>query len=402
MIYRVLFDLLLRRLPVESAHRLAVRTLRIVCLIPGAQALMRRLLVPHDPALRVQALGLTFSGPLGVAAGLDKGGEWFEGLGLLGFGHVEVGTVTARPQPGNPRPRIFRALEDRALLNRMGFPNSGAQAVAARLRTRRRQGLILGVNVGKSMSVPVESAGADYRASVRQLAPVCDYLVVNVSSPNTPGLRDMQAIESLRPLLLEVRRELADASPRTPLLVKISPDLADGGLDAIADLALELSLDGIVAVNTTIDRSVLSRPSELAAIQGGGISGPPLKNRAVEVLRRLRDRVGDRLVLISVGGVATPEDVWERIAAGATLVQTYTGFVYGGPGWPVRVNRYLARRVREVGAASIQELVGCADRGAQMTSLGAVSRTDGLAGQPNEAKIKTPANGIHHRPGTST
>jgi dihydroorotate dehydrogenase len=368
VIYRALFDLLLGRLPVEMAHRYAVLTLRIVCRIPGCPVLMRRLLVPHDPALRVQALGLTFAGPLGVAAGLDKGGDWLEGLGLLGFGHIEVGTVTARPQAGNPRPRVFRVLEDRALLNRMGFPNPGAQTVAARLRARRRQGVIVGVNVGKSMSVPVESAGADYRAGVCQLAPFCDYLVVNVSSPNTPGLRDMQATESLRPLLLEVRRELADAGLRTPLLVKISPDLSDGDLDAIADLALELSLDGIVAVNTTIDRSVLSRPSELAAIEGGGISGPPLKSRAVEVLRRLRDRVGDRLVLISVGGVATPEDAWDRIAAGATLVQAYTGFVYGGPGWPVRVNRYLTRRVHEAGAASIQELVGCADRGALMTS----------------------------------
>jgi dihydroorotate dehydrogenase len=402
VIYRALFDLLLRRLPVEDAHRLAVLMLRAACRIPGCRALMRRRLVPNDPALRVRALGLTFAGPLGVAAGLDKEGDWFEALGLLGFGHVEVGTVTAQPQAGNPRPRVFRVLEDRALLNRMGFPNPGAQAVAARLRARRRQDVVVGVNVGKSMSVPVESAETDYRASVRQLASVCDYLVVNVSSPNTPGLRDMQAIESLRPLLLEVRQELTDAGLRTPLLVKISPDLSDGDLDAIADLALELSLDGIVAVNTTIDRGVLSRPAELAAIEGGGISGQPLRKRAVEVLRRLHDRVDDRLVLISVGGVCTPEDAWERIAAGATLIQAYTGFIYGGPAWPARVNEHLALRVKEARATSIQELVGRGDRDATVASRVFPSRPDGLAGQPNEAKIKTPANGPHHRPGTST
>ncbi|HTR73020.1 MAG TPA: quinone-dependent dihydroorotate dehydrogenase, partial [Solirubrobacteraceae bacterium] len=383
-------------------HNLAVLAMRAVCRIPGAPALLRRRLVPHDPALRVRALGLTFAGPLGVAAGLDKGGDWFEGLGLLGFGHVEVGTVTAQPQAGNPQPRVFRIPGDRALLNRMGFPNPGAQTVAARLRARRPGGLVLGANVGKSMSAPVESAGADYRASVRQLAPVCDYLVVNVSSPNTPGLRDMQTIGSLRPLLLEVRRELAGAGLQTPLLVKIAPDLPDEDVDAIADLALEFELDGIVAVNTTVDRGVLSRPAEVSAIEGGGISGPPLQRRAVAVLRRLYDRVGDRLVLISVGGVSTPEDAWERIAAGATLVQAYTGFVYGGPGWPARVNRYLARRVHEAGLASIQDLVGRAGRSVAIGSRGAQSQGDGLAGQPNDAKIKTPANEPHHRPGTST
>lgn len=362
MIYRALFAVVLRRMPVEGAHRLAVLTVRAAARIPPCAAVMRRLLCARDPALRVEALGLSFPSPLGVAAGLDKDATWFEGLGLMGFGYVEVGTVTAHPQPGNPRPRVFRIPRDRALLNRMGFPNPGARELAARLR-RRGGGVIVGVNVGKSMSAPIASAGVDYRASVRQLAPLCDYLVLNISSPNTPGLRQMQAAEPLRDLLGEVRRELTAAAIDVPVLIKIAPDLSDEQLDAIADLALDYSLDGIVAVNTSEDRSMLSAPSMIAAIEGGGISGAPLGPRALEVLRRLRRRVGDRLVLISVGGISTPEDAWERIAAGATLVQAYTGFVYGGPGWPARVNRSLARRVREAGAASVQELIGCREAG---------------------------------------
>jgi dihydroorotate dehydrogenase len=360
VIYRALFNGVLRKLPVEDAHRLAVLTLRTASRVPGCPAALRRLLGARDPALRVNALGLSFPSPLGVAAGLDKEAGWFEELGLLGFGFVEVGTVTAVPQAGNPAPRVFRIVRDRALLNRMGFPNPGARAVATRLRRRGGGGggVIVGANVGKSRAAPLESAGEDYRESVRELAPVCDYLVVNVSSPNTPGLRDMQAAQRLRPLLAEVRGELAALEAQKPVLVKIAPDLTDEQVDAIADLALELELDGIVAVNTTADRSALSQPGALAEIEGGGISGPPLRGRAVEVLWRLRERVGDRLVLISVGGISTPEDAWERIAAGATLLQAYTGFVYGGPGWPARINRSLARRVRAAGATSIQELVG--------------------------------------------
>jgi dihydroorotate dehydrogenase len=357
MIYTALFNLMLRRLAPEHAHRLAAATLRAACRIPGCAALLRRLLGAYDPVLRVDALGLSFPSPLGVAAGLDKDASCFEGLGLLGFGFVEVGTVTAHPQPGNPQPRVFRVLGDRALLNRMGFPSPGAAAVAARLR-HRSGNVIVGSNVGKSMAVPLERAASDYRAGVRALAPVCDYLVVNVSSPNTPGLKQMQTVELLRPLLREVQRELREIGVELPLLVKVGPDLADRQLLAIADLALELGIDGIVAVNTSEDRSLLSDPSALAGVDGGGVSGPPLRTRAVEVLRLLRARVGDRLVLISVGGISTPEDAWERILAGATLLQVYTGFVYGGPAWPSHVNRALAQRVRVAGAGSIQQLVG--------------------------------------------
>lgn len=358
MIYSRLFKLFLARIDVEVAHLLASRTLRALTAFAAVRAVLRRHAVADDPSLEVRALGLRFPSPIGVAAGVDKDATWFESLGLLGFGFVEVGTVTARAQPGNPRPRVFRLTRDRALLNKMGFPNPGAEVVAERLRRRSRD-VIVGVNVGKSRSAALADAGEDYRATVQRVARYSDYLVINVSSPNTPGLRDMQAIELLRPLVADVRRGLDAAGVEIPLLIKIGPDAADDHLDALADLAMRLALDGIVAVNTTVDRSGLAFSSGLVgSVEGGGISGAPLKDRALEVLRRLRARVGDSLVLISVGGVSSSEDVCERILAGATLVQVYTGFVYGGPAWPRRMNRALAQLVRDSGRSSVQELVG--------------------------------------------
>lgn len=358
MAYRLFFKLLLQRLDAERAHALAARTMRLLLAVPLVSALLRRCLAVDRPETRVRTLGLTFPSPLCVAAGVDKDGSWFEDLGSIGFGCVEVGTVTALPQAGNPPPRIFRLVGDRALLNKMGFPNPGAETVAERLRARAG-GVVVGVNVGKSMAVPLAEAGPDYRACVERLAPYADYLVINVSSPNTPGLRAMQSVERLRPLVAEVREALLVAGAGVPLLVKISPDADDREVDAIAELALSLSLDGVVAVNTTVDRAGLAGSyPRIAAVEGGGVSGAPLKPRALEVLERLHDKLGGRVVLISVGGIGTPEDVWQRVLAGATLVQVYTGFVYGGPMWPSRVNRALARRVRAAGKSSVQELVG--------------------------------------------
>lgn len=296
-----------------------------------------------------------------MAAGVDKNATWFESLGLIGFGAVEVGTVTAEPQPGNERPRIFRMPADRALLNKMGFPNTGATAVAERLSKNKPSttGPVIGVNVGKSRKASLAEAAQDYRATVRRVAPFADYLVINVSSPNTPGLREMQAASYLQPLIEGIRSELADIGSEVPIMVKISPDVDDDDIDAIADLAVSLSLDGIVAVNTTVHRDHLVGAYEnLRHVDGGGVSGAPLKKRALEVLRRLYARVGGRLILVSVGGIESPQDAWQRILAGATLVQAHTGFVYGGPAWPRRVNRLLARRVREAGKSSISELVG--------------------------------------------
>ncbi|MFL6057038.1 MAG: quinone-dependent dihydroorotate dehydrogenase [Actinoallomurus sp.] len=349
--YRLLFSLILRRLPAETVHRMSFAGLRLLAAIPGAPPLLRRVLGPRDPALRVHALGLDFPGPLGLAAGFDKDAEAYEALGAFGFGFVEIGTVTARPQPGNPAPRLFRLVRDRAIVNRMGFNNHGARAAAARLR--RRRNVIVGVNIGKTKVVPEGEAAADYVASTEALAALADYLVVNVSSPNTPGLRNLQAVEHLRPLLTAVREAADRVSDRpVPLLVKIAPDLADADVDAVADLALELGLDGIIATNTTISREGLATdPAEVEAAGAGGLSGAPLKRRSLEVLQRLRDRAGDRLVLISVGGVETADDAWERLRAGATLVQAYTGLIYGGPLWPRAINRGIARHHHAAKAA---------------------------------------------------
>jgi dihydroorotate dehydrogenase len=360
--YRLLYRIVLRRVPAEAAHLAAFALIRVfgrVARVPGAAWLLRRWLGPRDPVLRVRALGLEFPGPLGLAAGFDKDARGTRGLAALGFGFVEVGTVTARAQPGNPRPRMFRLTADRALVNRMGFNNEGAAAAAARLGRIRGQrsggGPVVGVNIGKTRAAPDADAAADYAASARAVAAVADYVVVNVSSPNTPGLRDLQAADRLKPVLATVRSALDAGVPgrpqgikgRVPLLVKIAPDLADADVDAIADLALELGLDGIIATNTTVSRDGLtSPPAEVAAAGAGGLSGPPLRARSLEVLTRLRERAGDRLVLIAAGGIETPDDAWERLRAGATLVQAYTGFVYGGPLWPRRMHAGLARRMR--------------------------------------------------------
>src|ERR1700733_964695 len=353
--YRVVYRVVLRRGPAEGAHRGGFGLIRAfggVAAVPGAAAALRRWVGPRDPVLRVRALGLEFPGPLGLAAGFDKDARATSGLRALGFGCGEGGTVTGRAQQGNPRPRMFRLPADQALVNRMGFNNEGAAAAAARLRGRRRGGAVVGVNIGKTRAVPEAEAAEDYAASARAVADVADYVVVNVSSPNTPGLRDLQAADRLRPVLVAVREALdaATGTRRVPLLVKIAPDLAGQDVDAVADLAVELGLDGIIATNTTVSRDGLaSSPAEVTAAGAGGLSGPPLRGPALAVLRRLRERAGDRLVLIAAGGIETPDDAWERLAAGATLVQAYTGFIYGGPLWRRRMHAGLAPRARAAG-----------------------------------------------------
>jgi dihydroorotate dehydrogenase len=360
--YTLFFAAVFRRMPAEVAHRTGFALIRGAAAVPGASWLLRRFLAPADPVLRVHAFGRDLPGPLGLAAGFDKDAVGPDALGALGLAFVEVGTVTAEPQGGNPRPRLFRLMADRALVNRLGFNNRGAAAMAARLlsRQRRRPSLLVGVNIGKTRVVPEAQAAADYAASAGLLAPVADYLVLNVSSPNTPGLRNLQAVDQLRPLIAAVRDAAISSNGRpVPLLVKIAPDLTDDDVDAIADLAVEVGLDGIIATNTTVSRGDLATPpAEVAAAGAGGLSGSPLRPRALHVLRRLRARVGDRLVLIASGGIETSDDAWERIEAGATLLQAYTGFVYGGPLWPRRIHRGLAERAHRAGLASIQQAVG--------------------------------------------
>ena len=353
--YRLLFDRVLTRVDPEHAHEAAFRGIRLAGpALRGLDRLDQRKRVTA-PRTGVRAMGLDFPGVLGLAAGFDKNAVGIDALAALGFGFVEVGTVTGEPQPGNPRPRLVRLPLDRAVVNRMGFNNDGAEAVARRLAARARRldqhGIgsgeprrpVLGINLGKTKVVPEDAAIGDYEKSTGLLASYADYLVVNVSSPNTPGLRDLQAVAKLEPLLQAVRRRADEATEhqqrRVPLLVKIAPDLSDDDVLAVADLALAIGLDGIVATNTTIRREGLASPADAVERAGaGGLSGEPLRSRALEVVRLLRGRVGDRLTLIGVGGISNPEDARERLAAGADLLQAYTAFIYEGPLWPRRIN----------------------------------------------------------------
>lgn len=337
--YRLLFRLVLRRFDPEVAHRWAFALIRLAAAVPPVERVLRRLCAAPAGG---RLLDLPVPGLLGVAAGFDKDARGVRGLTMLGFGYVEVGTVTALAQPGNPRPRLFRVLDRDAIVNRMGFNNEGAAAVAARLaRLRAATGSpgtpgapVIGVNIGKSRVVEPADALPDYVASASALAPHADYLVVNVSSPNTPGLRDLQAVEVLDPLLAAVA-EAADACAgrHVPLLVKIAPDLSDADVDAVADLVRERGLAGIVAVNTTIDHGH----------GAGGLSGPPLLPRGLAVVRRLRDRLGPGPTIIGVGGITTADDARAYLAAGASALQAYTAFIYRGPFWASGINRALAR-----------------------------------------------------------
>jgi dihydroorotate dehydrogenase len=338
--YRLLFRFVLSRFDPEDAHHLAFTVIRLLPRI-GIGSLVRALTRPAA-ALSVHTLGLDFDSPFGVAAGFDKDGKAVRGLWQLGFSHIEVGTITAIPQPGNDRPRLFRLIADRAVVNRMGFNNAGAADAAPRLERERARRIrpIIGANIGKSRIVDVDDATADYLVSARLLAPVADYLAVNVSSPNTPGLRGLQELEKLSPLLAAVK----SAAGSTPVLVKIAPDLSDEEVRKVSALVVELGLSGIIATNTTLSREgLVTAPSVIEAAGSGGLSGAPLAARSLAVLRVIRSVVPSELCVISVGGVDTGADVAERLAAGATLVQGYTAFLYRGPFWAASVNRALAR-----------------------------------------------------------
>lgn len=359
-LYDTIFDLGLSRLDPEKAHHHTISSLKTMQRIPGALAAARAAL--GTPNVPVKAFGRTLPGPLGLAAGFDKSAEIIDALGAFGFGFVEVGTITGQPQPGNPKPRLFRLPQDQAVINRMGFNNDGAQTVARRLRARqdgKPSDIALGINIGKTKIVPAEDAVTDYVASAELLAPFADYLVVNVSSPNTPGLRDLQAVETLRPLLSAVQQAANDSAVRSvPVLVKIAPDMNNDDIVAVADLVGELQLEGIIATNTTISRDGLSTPAaEVEAMGAGGLSGPCLKDRSTDVLRILRKRLGDLPTIISVGGISTADDVWLRAAAGATLVQAYTTLIYKGPAWPMQIHDAVADRLAGTPGMTWNDLV---------------------------------------------
>ena len=339
-LYRLFFSSFLRRLDPEVAHHLGAVVIKLAGL-PLIRSVLRYA-TTHRDTPSFSALGLTFSSPFGMAAGFDKDVTLVRGLYALGFGHVEVGTVTALAQEGNPKPRLFRLIADNALINRMGFNNKGAQHAQKKLQRlyRAKNRPIIGVNIGKSRTVAVEDAIGDYLTSTRLLAPFSDYLVVNVSSPNTPGLRGLQELENLTPLLQAVKAEAGDK----PLLVKIAPDLTTDQIEAITRLSVSLKLEGIIATNTTISREGLLTSSQiLEEIGAGGLSGRPLVERSFDVLQIIRRVAPADFCIISVGGVNTSEDVQQRLQAGATLVQGYTGFVYNGPFWASSINKQRVR-----------------------------------------------------------
>ena len=336
MFYKFIFDNFFRRVDPELAHHLGMFVIRLL----GATGVSSLLKVRSTHP--VKAMGLNFESVFGLAAGFDKNAHAVKALGDLGFSHVEIGTVTAIAQSGNEKPRLFRLIEDRALINRMGFNNDGAQVVARRLaKTRLRYGNklpIIGVNIGKSRVVEVEDAVDDYRESAKLLAPLADYLAVNVSSPNTPGLRSLQTVKALQPIL-EAVVEQADGKP---VLVKIAPDLEDKEIVAVAKLVKKLNLAGVIATNTTISRDGLKESAaEVAAKGSGGLSGAPLKGRSLQVLSLLRKTLDNEFTIISVGGVETADEVLERVSNGATLVQGYSGFVYEGPLWARKIKKEI-------------------------------------------------------------
>ena len=342
MLYDLLYKTVLTRIDPEVIHDVCVKGVALTGRLPFVRDVVRqawgcRPAIPVPSAGQGGPFARPVPGVLGLAAGMDKEGEAVEGMDALGFGFIEVGTFTAQAQPGNDKPRMWRYPATRAVRNRMGFNNSGADEAARRLRelrsTVRGRSIVVGANIGKTKVVPLEDAVEDYRYSAAAVARWADYLVVNVSSPNTPGLRDLQNVESLRPIL-EAVREAGDAAAHrhVPLLVKIAPDLADEDVDAVADLVTDMGLDGVVATNTTIDHD----------LGEGGLSGAPLLPRSLEVVRRLRTRLGEGPTIIGVGGISSIMDAELMLDAGADLLQAYTAFIYNGPAWPGRINRALA------------------------------------------------------------
>lgn len=331
----------------ERAHHLTMRGFRATGLLgPLAKAATERWRV-RDPRLARAVFGLRFENPVGLAAGFDKDGVYYPQIAKLGFGHVELGTVTPRPQAGNAKPRLFRLPADRALVNRMGFNNAGVDALARNIERRGRPpGVVLGGNIGKNKDTPNEGATADYLTCLRRLGDLVDYFAVNVSSPNTPGLRKLQAREPLTRLLSELQAANRGSRTPRPMLLKIAPDLTDEALDDIVEIAVETELAGVIATNTTIARAPLSlRPEEVAAMGAGGLSGAPVFERSTEVLRRLRRRLPDHIHLVGVGGVTDGATGLAKLSAGADLVQVYSGMVYAGPGLPAEINRAILRNL---------------------------------------------------------
>jgi dihydroorotate dehydrogenase len=337
----------------EKVHHFSMNALKFLCSIPFIKSILKGSFAPAD--LKSDILQLRFSNPVGLAAGFDKNAKYLNELEALGFGCVEIGTVTPLPQDGNPMPRLFRLPQDKALINRMGFNNEGVQIVAKRLKvwkekksaaqqpTTNNQQLIIGGNIGKNKITPNENAWKDYEICFDALHPYVDYFVVNVSSPNTPGLRELQEKEALRKILTNLQSRNSKLAIQRPILLKIAPDLTQEQIDDVIDLATEINLDGLVAANTSLDRSRLTTPaSQLESIGAGGLSGLPVKNRATEIVQYIAQKTGGKIPVIASGGIFTGEDAAEKLQAGASLVQVWTGFIYEGPAIVKKITKYLA------------------------------------------------------------
>lgn len=341
--YKTLIRPLLFLLDAETVHHLVFKLLKISGKLPGCKSLLKSIFQYKHTKLTRNFLGLHFENPVGLAAGFDKDAKLVDELSSFGFGFIEIGTLTPKPQPGNDKPRLFRLKADGALINRMGFNNGGVEEAAKRLK-KRRSNVIVGGNIGKNKNTPNNQAWEDYRLCVETLHDQVDYFVVNVSSPNTLGLRDLQEKEPLRKLLADVKLLIRSKPNPKPVLLKIAPDLTSTQLDDIVEILKETETDGVIATNTTIARENLVTPKDqLERIGNGGLSGKPITNRSNEVIRYLRSKLGAGYPIIGVGGIMTPQDAVEKIKAGADLVQVYTGFIYEGPGFVKRINRLLAK-----------------------------------------------------------
>lgn len=344
------FRSLLFRLDAEQAHNLTLALLQL----PFTNYFLRALYDFNDPRLHVDAFGLQFKNPVGLAAGYDKNGVAVRGLSGLGFGHIEIGTVTRIAQPGNPRPRVHRIPGSGALINSMGFPNKGVNALPSLDKGRAGVGAVrLGINIGKGKATPLEHAADDYVELFKQVYTRADYMVINVSSPNTPGLRNLQARAAMNDLLRTVTQVRDTMTPHVPLLAKISPDLSEPEIDDVLDAVTNSGVDGIIATNTTLDRSAVP-----AMNVPGGLSGAPLRERSTQVIRYISQQTRGTLPIIGVGGISSAANAVEKLRAGAKLVQVYTGLVYRGPGLVREINRELARLCEREGAKNIKELLG--------------------------------------------
>ncbi len=327
----------------ERVHHFTFRFIQIVSFIPGVKGILKSFFTYHHPSLERRILGLTFKNPVGLAAGFDKDARLIDGLACLGFGFIEIGTLTPGPQQGNDRPRLFRLVKDEALINRMGFNNEGVERAVSRLK-KRHSDVIVGGNIGKNKATPNDQAVEDYRYCFETLYPWVDYFVVNVSSPNTPGLRDLQEKGPLKELLNAIKQASLKKEKAKPVFLKIAPDLTVGQLDDIVEILKETGTDGVIATNTTISREGLATNEDtVGKIGGGGLSGKPLNQKSTEIIKYLRSQMGPVFPIIGVGGIMSPEDALEKILAGANLIQVYTGFIYEGPGFMKRINQGIRR-----------------------------------------------------------